>query len=350
MERARGPGAEANAPEEEEEAVEVGAAMAAVAGVAGPAVLQVAGLYRGLCAVRSRALGLGLVSPAQLRVFPVRRASGEPEWGADRSGVGAEAELQANPFYDRYRDKIQQLRRSDPAAFESRLEKRSEFRKQPVGRSRQGDFIKCMEQKTDAMGKQPISRGFTKAKTLSSVFNIEMVKEKTAEDIKQIWQQYFAAKDTVYAVIPEEKFDLIWNRAQSCPTFLCALPRREGYEFFVGQWTGTELHFTALINVQTRGEAAASQLVLYHYPELKEEKGIVLMTAEMDSTFLNVAEAQCIANQVQLFYATDQKETYGLVETFNLRPNEFKYMSVITALEQSGLGVELKYAQNQDKT
>uniref|UniRef100_A0A8C8ZKI9 ATP synthase mitochondrial F1 complex assembly factor 1 n=1 Tax=Prolemur simus TaxID=1328070 RepID=A0A8C8ZKI9_PROSS len=280
MERARGPGAEASAPEEEEEEVEVGAAMAA--GSAGPAVLQVAGLYRGLCAVRSRALGLGLVSPAQLRVFPVRRGSGGPEGGADGSRVGAEAELEANPFYDRYRDKIQQLRRSDPAAFESRLEKRSEFRKQPVGRSRQGDFIKCVEQKTDTLGKRPMSRGFTKDKTLSSIFNIEMVKEKTAEEIKQIWQQYFAAKDTVYAVIPEEKFDLIWNRAQSCPT--------------------------------------------------------------------NVAEAQCIANQVQLFYATDRKETYGLVETFNLRPNEFKYMSVIAELEQSGIGAELKCAQNQDKT
>uniref|UniRef100_A0A8C9IXE4 ATP synthase mitochondrial F1 complex assembly factor 1 n=1 Tax=Piliocolobus tephrosceles TaxID=591936 RepID=A0A8C9IXE4_9PRIM len=281
MERARGPLAEADAPEEEE----AGAAMAAVvaaAGGAGPAVLQVAGLYRGLCAVRSRALGLGLVSPAQLRVFPVRRGSGRPERGADGSRVGAEAELQANPFYDRYRDKIQQLRRSDPAAFESRLEKRSEFRKQPVGRSRQGDFIKCVEQKTDALGKQSVNRGFTKDKTLSSIFNIEMVKEKTAEEIKQIWQQYFAAKDTVYAVIPAEKFDLIWNRAQSCPT--------------------------------------------------------------------NVAEAQCIANQVQLFYATDRKETYGLVETFNLRPNEFKYMSVIAELEQSGLGAELKCSQNQNKT
>ncbi|XP_019483554.1 PREDICTED: ATP synthase mitochondrial F1 complex assembly factor 1 isoform X3 [Hipposideros armiger] len=186
--------------------------------------------------------------------------------------------------------------------------------------------------------------------TLSSIFNIEMVKDKTAEEIKQIWQQYFAAKDTVYAVIPEKKFDLIWNRAQTCPTFLCALPRREGYEFFVGQWSGTELHFTALINIQTRGEAAASQLILYHYPELKEEKGIVLMTAEMDSTFLKVAEAQCIANQVQLFYATNRKETYGLVETFNFRPNEFKYMSVIAELEQSGLGAELKCVQNQDKT
>uniref|UniRef100_A0A667IHY5 ATP synthase mitochondrial F1 complex assembly factor 1 n=1 Tax=Lynx canadensis TaxID=61383 RepID=A0A667IHY5_LYNCA len=279
MEPARGPRAEADAQEEEE----AGAAMAAVvaaAGGTGPAVLQVAGLYRGLCAVRSRALGLGLVSPAQLRVFPVRRGSGRPAGGADGSGAGAE--LEANPFYDRYRDKIQQLRRSDPAAFESRLEKRSEFRKQPVGHSRQGDFIKCVEQKTDPLGKQPVSRGFTKDKTLSSIFNIEMVKDKTAEEIRQIWQQYFAAKDTVYAVIPEEKFDLIWTRAQSCPT--------------------------------------------------------------------NVAEAQCIANQVQLFYATDRKETYELVETFNFRPNEFKYMSVIAELEQSGLGAELKCAQNQDKT
>uniref|UniRef100_A0A2K5SBK0 ATP synthase mitochondrial F1 complex assembly factor 1 n=1 Tax=Cebus imitator TaxID=2715852 RepID=A0A2K5SBK0_CEBIM len=261
MERTRGPRAEADAPEEEEAGAAMAAVVVAAAGGAGPAVLQVAGLYRGLCAVRSRALGLGLVSPAQLRVFSVRRSSGPPEGGADGSGVGAEAELQANPFYDRYRDKIQQLRRSDPAAFESRLEKRSEFLKQPVGHSRQGDFIKCVEQKTDALGKQPVSRGFTKDK---------------------IWQQYFAAKDTVYAVIPEEKFDLIWNRAQSCPT--------------------------------------------------------------------NVAEAQCIANQVQLFYATDRKETYGLVETFNLRPNEFKYMSVIAELEQSGLGAELKCAQNQNKT
>uniref|UniRef100_A0A8C0KM25 ATP synthase mitochondrial F1 complex assembly factor 1 n=1 Tax=Canis lupus dingo TaxID=286419 RepID=A0A8C0KM25_CANLU len=331
--------AEAAAPADEEagEAAAMAAVAAAAAGT-GPAVLQVAGRYRGLCAVRSRALGLGLVSAAQLRVFPVRRGSGR----ADGGGVGAE--LEANPFYDRYRDKIQQLRRSDPAAFESRLEKRIEFRKQPVGHSKQGDFIRCVEQKV---------RPSLCLLTLSSIFNIEMVKDKTAEEIRQIWQQYFAAKDTVYAVIPVSTNDCIYSSVYSCicfSQFLCALPRREGYEFFVGQWTGTELHFTALINIQTRGDAAASQLVLYHYPELKEEKGIVLMTAEMDPTFLNVAEAQCIANQVQLFYATDRKETYGLVETFNFRPNEFKYMSVIAELEQSGLGAELKCAQNQDKT
>lgn len=113
MERARGPRAEAGSPDDEEEEATAGTAMAAVvAGGAGPAVLQVAGLYRGLCTVRSRTLSPGFVSAAQLRVFPVRSGSGRPAGGANDSGVGAE--LEANPYYDRYRDKIQRLRRCGP--------------------------------------------------------------------------------------------------------------------------------------------------------------------------------------------------------------------------------------------
>ncbi|KAF2977999.1 hypothetical protein EK904_011512, partial [Melospiza melodia maxima] len=189
----------------------------------------------------------------------------------------------------------------------------------------------------EGLGSKTSKGGFTKHKTLDSILNVEMVKEKSAEEITQIWNQYFSAKDTVYAVIPADKFDLMWKRAQECPSFLYALPRKEGYEFFVGQWSGTELHFTSLINVQTQGETAPSQLVLYHYPDLQKEKGIVLMTAEMDSKFL-----------VQLFYATDRSETYGLVETFNHRSSEFKYMAVIAELEQSGLGRELRPGQASD--
>ncbi|CAF90342.1 unnamed protein product, partial [Tetraodon nigroviridis] len=90
--------------------------------------------------------------------------------------------------------------------------------------------------------------------------------------------------------------------------------------------------------VQTLGENAPSQLILYHYPDLKEEKGLVFMTAEMDPKFMTVPQAQCLANQVQLFYGTQRQETYRLVETFNHRPAEFKHTLVIAELEQSGLG------------
>ncbi|XP_064927534.1 ATP synthase mitochondrial F1 complex assembly factor 1 isoform X2 [Columba livia] len=280
--------------------------------MAGPA-LQAWGLG---AALRSRAA----LRPLGLLVPPCRGVAGP--------GPGEEA-LEENPFYGKYRHKIQELRRSSPDVFESRMEKRNEVKKQPVGYSKQGEFIKCMEEKAEGLGTKTSKGAFTKDK---------------------IWSQYFSAKDTVYAVIPAEKFDLIWKRAQKCPSFLYALPRKEGYEFFVGQWSGTELHFTSLINIQSKGESAPSNLILYHYPELQKEKGIVLMTAEMDPKFLVVHEAQCLANQVQLFYATDRSQTYELVETFNHRSSEFKYMSVIAELEQSGLGRELRPGQVSDKS
>lgn len=86
------------------------------------------------------------------------------------------------------------------------------------------------------------------------------------------------------------------------------------------------------------GENAPSQLILYHYTELQKDKGIVLMTAEMDSKFVTVHQAQCLANQVQLFYGSQRLETFRLVETFNHQPTEFKHMAVIAELEQSDIG------------
>ncbi|XP_075342101.1 ATP synthase mitochondrial F1 complex assembly factor 1 isoform X2 [Odontesthes bonariensis] len=182
------------------------------------------------------------------------------------------------------------------------------------------------------------SGGFTKNKTLGSILNLEMIKDNTSEEIAELWMKYYSTQDTISAVIPSHIYEVIISRSQSCPMFLYALPQKEGYEFFVGQWSRHELHFTSLINIQTLGENAPSQLILYHYPDLKEEKGIVLMTAEMDPKFMTIHLAQCLANQVQLFYATQRQETYRLVETFNHHPAEFKHMSVIAELEQSGLG------------
>lgn len=165
-----------------------------------------------------------------------------------------------------------------------------------------------------------------------------MIRDKTGEEVAELWMKYYSTKDTISAVIPTQIYEVIFSRTKSCPMFLYALPQKEGYEFFVGQWSGHELHFTSLINVQTLGENAPSQLILYHYPDLKEEKGIVLMTAERDTRFITVHQAQCLANQVQLFYSTQRQETYRLVETFNHHPADFKHMSVIAELEQSGLG------------
>ncbi|KAF5898554.1 ATP synthase mitochondrial F1 complex assembly factor 1 [Clarias magur] len=287
------------------------------------AMVQMACLYRGMLAVRAagiRPLIPGLV-PNQLRAFSVKK----------------EPELEENPYYSKYEEKIRKLRSTKPQEYKARLEKCSEVKKEPVGHSKQADFIKLME-KTKDEGDNAGPAGFTKNKTLDSILNLDMVKDKSGAEIGELWMNYYSTKDTISAVIPGSTYEKMISRAKLCPMFLYPLPRKEGYEFFLGQWTGQELHFTSLINVQTLGENAPSQLILYHYSDLKQDKDVVLMTAERDNKFVTVQEAQCLANQVQLFYAAQRHETFQLVETFNHKPAEFKHMSVVAELEQSGIG------------
>uniref|UniRef100_A0AAY4AWE1 ATP synthase mitochondrial F1 complex assembly factor 1 n=1 Tax=Denticeps clupeoides TaxID=299321 RepID=A0AAY4AWE1_9TELE len=286
------------------------------------AMVQMTCLYRGMLAVRAtgiRPIIPGLV-PSQFRTFSVKK----------------EPELEDNPYYSKYEEKIRLLRSSKPQEFKARLEKRAEVRPEPLGHSKQAEFIRHLEQEQDKH--KEATGGFTRDKTLGTILNLDMVQDKPGEEIGELWMQYYANKDTISAVIPGHIFEVMFGRAKSCPTFLYALPQKEGYEFFLGQWSRQELHFTSLINVQTMGENAPSQLILYHYSDLLKDKGIVLMTAEMDSKFINVQQAQCLANQVQLFYAAQRRETFRLVETFNHSPVDFKHMSVIAELEQSGVG------------
>jgi len=268
----------------------------------------------------------GLVSP-QFRTFSVKK---EPE-----------PELEENPYYSKYGEKIRRLRSAKPQEYKDRLQKRPEMKREPLGHSKQAEFIKLMEEKAEKQGKQQgSSGGFSKDKTLGSILNLEMVKDKSGEEIGKLWMQYYSTKDTISAVIPGSTFELIFSRAKSCPSFLYALPQQEGYEFFLGQWAGHELHFTSLINVQTAGENAPSQLIIYHYTDLLKDKGVVLMTAEMDTKFIGIHQAQCLANQIQVFYASQRQETFRLVETFNHKPADFRHMFVIAELEQSGIGLK----------
>ena len=74
----------------------------------------------------------------------------------------------------------------------------------------------------------------------------------------------------------------IQERFEEFNTFLFPLPRDQGYEFFVVQFLGKEVHFTSLINYQAHKENAPECLNMIHYTELAQTKGIVLMVGEYD--------------------------------------------------------------------
>lgn len=57
------------------------------------------------------------------------------------------------------------------------------------------------------------------------------------------------------------------------------------------------------------------------------------MRGEFDSNVLNVQEAQCLANQIQMFYCKDDESKLNLLNKFIKHPDSFNHMELISELE-----------------
>lgn len=79
---------------------------------------------------------------------------------------------------------------------------------------------------------------------------IDLIQDKSADEIKQIWFEYHKDKDVIAANIPTEKFDTMMERAKKYPLFLFPIPRSEGYEFIMFQFSANTVHFTPLLCYQ----------------------------------------------------------------------------------------------------
>lgn len=81
---------------------------------------------------------------------------------------------------------------------------------------------------------------------------VDLLKDKTADEIKEIWLQYHKQKDVLVATIPTETFNLLTKRSSEHPLFILPIPRSQGFEFFLLQFAGNTVHFTPLLCYQVR--------------------------------------------------------------------------------------------------
>ena len=57
------------------------------------------------------------------------------------------------------------------------------------------------------------------------------------------------------------------------------------------------------------------------------------MRGEYDNKVLTAQEAQCLANQLQLYYTQSHPRKVEILETFTKKPENFKHMDVIKELD-----------------
>ena len=166
---------------------------------------------------------------------------------------------------------------------------------------------------------------------------MDLIEDMNAEEITKIWTEYHKEKDCIAGVMTKEQFNKMFERGKKYSTFLLPLPRETGYEFIVSQFYGTEIHMTSLLWYQAHKENAPECLSMTHFTELSDTKGLVLMRGEFDTKSLNAQEAQCLANELQLYYSSNEPGRLELLRKFTEKPDEFKHMDLISQLETISL-------------
>ncbi|XP_077284962.1 ATP synthase mitochondrial F1 complex assembly factor 1 isoform X2 [Arctopsyche grandis] len=238
-------------------------------------------------------------------------------------------DLQTNPYYKKYADKIATLQKVSPDEFMQRIEQTEKAQPVPDLKAAERRYAPVLNPKAP----QKESSLSTTRKRLDDIFKIELVHEKDKDEIVEIWHKYHIQKDVIAAVIPADNYKQMEERIAKYPTFLFPLPRSQGYEFIMCQAADNTVHFTTLLCFQIHKENAPECLTVTHYKELMDEKGIVLMRGEYDKNVLDGKEAQCLANQFQMYYGQDFPSKLRLLHDFTNNPDRFKHMDLVAELE-----------------
>jgi ATP synthase F1 complex assembly factor 1 len=234
-----------------------------------------------------------------------------------------------NPYFAKYKDKLKKVYSEDPQEF---IDKVKNFKQEKHGDGPPADIIE----------QAGLAHSMTKKKTLESLMKVEMLNDVEPIDLKDIWINFMEEKNRHANVLSLDDYFKIITRVKKFKMFLMPLPREEGYEFMLCQWSGNECHFTPLINYQAHGENAPSVITAVYFDDLMKTKQMILETAEVDFQVLKMEEAKFLMHQLHKYYlySEDDDEKFLLMSKFTSKPDEFKHMDLIDQIKKDNLTVD----------
>lgn len=243
--------------------------------------------------------------------------------------------LETNPYFKKYSQKIKTVKEVEDAHTSGKIDPNRHLDTEADWWKYNMNLVE--NSLSNERRKSSSIHGSKLPHNLSEVIHMDLLESRSSDDIGHIWMEHFKAKDCVSGIISEEPYDCLMTRAKDYPMFLYPLPRSNGYEFILSQFSKNRCYFTSLINYQTHGEEAPWQLCLTFYNELVKSKGIALMTSEIDLNTLNIFEAQFLVQLQKMFYTTNEGGKFELVSKFKNDPVNFNHMDLIKEIEGSDM-------------
>ncbi|XP_060074542.1 ATP synthase mitochondrial F1 complex assembly factor 1-like isoform X1 [Ylistrum balloti] len=240
-------------------------------------------------------------------------------------------DLEQNAFFEKYKQKLKQKQSEAPEEFQAKLDEMEATKQAELEQLRKDLAPPPVDPENPESGSQKGAiPGSWPPKSLHEIMKVDLLKDRTPEQIEHIWKEYHVSKDCVFGVVKEMDYEYLMEKARVCPVFVYPLPRQDGFEFILSQFSGKDVYFTPLIMYQTQKEKALSCLTLTHFQELKQEKGIVLMAGQYNSDILTKSEALILVKQMTMYYSQPGVERFNLVRLFNHMPEKFHYQEIIS--------------------
>ncbi|KAK4348082.1 hypothetical protein RND71_034421 [Anisodus tanguticus] len=171
-----------------------------------------------------------------------------------------------------------------------------------------------------------------KQKSLDSIIDMERAKDKSAEELTDIWDDYHLGRGHIAASMKAKLYKLLEQRASSCRYFVIPLWKGSGYTTMFVQVQAPHILITGLEDYKARGTQAAPYFTVTYYTEFAESKDLVLVRGDIVFTSkLTDSEAKWLLDTAQSFYLNDVR--YKLVERFNRETREFEFKDVLQTLE-----------------
>ena len=169
------------------------------------------------------------------------------------------------------------------------------------------------------------------SKRLDDIVKLALLEREPAEEVKRIWTQHHAnSTHHVATTLSAQQFDSFTAHARAHSLFVLPVPKgaQGGFLTFFTQCQLPFVIFTLLDEYMQRSTAAGAHLVVTHYDELRESKGLVLVRGELLlTTELMPPEASTLVERLHSFYTTPDGQ--HLVSSFNRGAVDFTFDAVL---------------------
>lgn len=171
---------------------------------------------------------------------------------------------------------------------------------------------------------------FAGPRKLDDVIKTSLLENKTGSELADIWCSYHETKDHVIGIVMKGADGKnVLRRASQCPFFVQPVFRDDGFFMMVSQFQAPGHFLMAYLEDYKMDPSSATPLLTFSvFDDYSESKDVTLVRCDILNKNLDEEESLKVVQSVLENY----KSMFGVVQTFNERPNSFDINDYISRM------------------